>query len=178
MSKSPTEPETGNSGTRIALRVAGIALMGAGALLSAVGLWSFFSAFGTFQPPRYFWAVMVGFPIIAVGASLTGLGYMSAAMRYYTGEVTPVATQTFKSMAEGMSGGVETIAKAMARGMSSRSGSEAESLLCEKCNAVNGADAKFCQQCGTPLSRRTCAGCGSALAAGARFCGQCGKVVG
>lgn len=48
---------------------------------------------------------------------------------------------------------------------------------CPKCRAVNGAGAKFCQQCGTALTPAACGQCGTGLQAGAKFCAQCGTQV-
>jgi ribosomal protein L40E len=122
----------------------------------------------------------VGLPLIGIGASVASYGYMGALIRYQMEEAAPAAQDTFNQLARGTSGGVQTIARAVARGLSGRGGGPSKSrpVACEKCNTVNGADAKFCHQCGTPVAQHVCVGCGSALMLGARFCGQCGKVVG
>lgn len=46
---------------------------------------------------------------------------------------------------------------------------------CDKCGAANLAQARYCQGCGTPLSKATCAGCGGEMSSGSRFCNQCGR---
>lgn len=46
-------------------------------------------------------------------------------------------------------------------------------MTCTKCNASNPPDARFCMECGSPLSA-ACSECGTAAPAGARFCPQCG----
>lgn len=48
---------------------------------------------------------------------------------------------------------------------------------CPSCGAAVGGDAKFCSQCGVPLSPSACASCGAKLPEGAKFCPQCGKRV-
>ena len=46
---------------------------------------------------------------------------------------------------------------------------------CSRCGAANRAGAKFCSECGLPLSQ-TCGGCGAVLGGG-RFCSECGTPV-
>ncbi|MBK1720279.1 GYF domain-containing protein [Thiocystis violacea] len=46
---------------------------------------------------------------------------------------------------------------------------------CASCGATNSREAKFCRQCGTPLSpERLCPACRQPVAATARFCRHCG----
>ena len=45
---------------------------------------------------------------------------------------------------------------------------------CRQCRTANDPSARFCLNCGTPLSSG-CTACGSLLSAGARFCSQCGQ---
>ncbi len=182
MEQIPSEVEPGNREIRIILRLVGGVVLGVGVLSAVVGLWSFFSAFGTMQPPRYFWAVFLGFPMIAIGAALSSYGDMGAVARYQVGEMTPVARDTFNTLAKGTAGGVETLARAVSRGLRSGGPGEAsvgtESIPCSKCQSLNAPEIKFCPQCGTPVVPKVCTACGAAIGAGARFCGQCGKVVG
>ena len=46
--------------------------------------------------------------------------------------------------------------------------------VCPKCRTQNDTNAKFCLNCGEPLSN-ACPDCGFELAANARFCPNCGK---
>jgi class 3 adenylate cyclase/tetratricopeptide (TPR) repeat protein len=46
-------------------------------------------------------------------------------------------------------------------------------MTCTSCGTLNAAGAKFCAECGEPLSQ-TCPTCGSPVAAGAKFCSACG----
>jgi RNA polymerase subunit RPABC4/transcription elongation factor Spt4 len=56
-------------------------------------------------------------------------------------------------------------------------------IRCPKCNAVVDADAKFCPQCGAPITRpapaapTVCPKCGAKLPAGAKFCPACGEKI-
>jgi class 3 adenylate cyclase/tetratricopeptide (TPR) repeat protein len=47
-------------------------------------------------------------------------------------------------------------------------------MKCPNCEHENTAQAKFCEQCATPLGR-TCGNCGSAVSPAAIFCAQCGS---
>src|SRR5262245_24576191 len=46
-------------------------------------------------------------------------------------------------------------------------------MKCVYCQRENRTGAKFCEQCGKPLSR-VCPSCGSELSAQAKFCVDCG----
>src|ERR1700741_581911 len=50
-------------------------------------------------------------------------------------------------------------------------------MTCTQCGQPNGGEARFCQNCGTPLPRR-CPKCGTSLAPTARFCSECGLAAG
>jgi ribosomal protein L40E len=143
---------------------------------------SFFSAFGTLQPPRYFWAVMVGLPLIGVGLAMSQIGYFRDVARYYLKEGEPVVRETYNTMADVTNQAVETMAQAVGRGLSSGMGagslSQSRTILCHRCDAANPADAKFCNQCGAALEHPTCLACGAGLSPTARFCNQCGNPVG
>src|SRR5215472_3794075 len=45
-------------------------------------------------------------------------------------------------------------------------------MKCPRCQQENGAGAKFCEECATPLAR-TCGNCGRQLSATAKFCPEC-----
>ena len=49
-------------------------------------------------------------------------------------------------------------------------------VRCPQCRQGNPVEARFCLQCGAPLSV-ACAACGAALPPGARFCPGCGQAV-
>jgi hypothetical protein len=182
MVKSPAPIDPRHQQVQAVLRSLGPVVLGLGVICAAIGLISFFSALGTFEPPRYFWAVFVGFPLIAIGAAMTRMGYLGAVFRYFSGEVTPVARDTFNAMAEGTHSGVETVAQALGRGLASGMGAnvlpEPGCIQCRRCQAPNPSHARFCNQCGTALQGSTCTACGAAMAPGALFCNHCGKPVG
>jgi class 3 adenylate cyclase len=46
-------------------------------------------------------------------------------------------------------------------------------MKCPKCQHENGFEAKFCEECASPLTR-ACVNCGSQVSSTAKFCSQCG----
>jgi hypothetical protein len=132
-----------------------------GVIFSAIGFGSFFSAFGTFEPPRYFWCVFIGFPLIGVGAIMAN-------------EVAPVGKDVVNYMADGTKGAVRDMAAAVGEGL--RGSPSDGRIRCHKCNTGNEASAKFCKSCGTPLNK-ACPSCGELNDADAQFCDGCGKAI-
>jgi class 3 adenylate cyclase/tetratricopeptide (TPR) repeat protein len=49
-------------------------------------------------------------------------------------------------------------------------------MKCPRCEFENGPQAKFCEECASPLTR-ICANCGSQLSATAKFCSECAHPV-
>ena len=141
--------------SRILLRLFGPLVVILGVVLTVIGLISFFSSFGTFQPPRYFWATIVGLPLIGIGLAISRFGYLGEIFRYVSREVTPVARDTFNTMAEGTRPGVETMAHAMGRGLTTAMNGDnlagSGAIPCGRCHASNPADASVLQ----PMWSRT-----------------------
>ncbi|MBI2948490.1 MAG: hypothetical protein HYY23_12670 [Verrucomicrobia bacterium] len=106
-----------HTAVRSFLRIAGpiVALVGLSFL--AVGMTSFFSSFGSFEPPRFFWCGFVGMPLLFVGVVLCKFGYFGAVARYIAAEAAPVAKDTVNYMAEGTKDAVKTVARAVAEGV-------------------------------------------------------------
>jgi hypothetical protein len=181
MTKTPRQIDPRHREVRAILRVLGPLVLVIGIVLTAIGLISFFSAIGTFQAPRYFGMVILGLPLIGIGVGLTRIGFLGEILRYFSGEATPVARDTFNTMAEGTRHGIETIAHAAGRGFATAVGggnlAEPDMSLCRHCQAPNPGNAKFCNQCGTPIRVSSCPGCGAAIAGDARFCNQCGMPI-
>ena len=49
-------------------------------------------------------------------------------------------------------------------------------MNCANCGTENRDSAKFCEECGSPMSTR-CAACGAELRSSAKFCGVCGEEI-
>jgi hypothetical protein len=171
----------GQERTRRVLRWVGVSLMVVGGILVAIGMGSFFMAFGGMEPPRYFWCAFVGMPIGFAGLVLASYGFMGSIARYSAGEMAPVGKDTFNYMAEGTKEGVRTVASAIGEGL--RAGSppaESEARVrCHKCNCVNDVAAKFCRECGASLGKtKPCPACHELNDPDARFCDNCGRPMG
>lgn len=164
---------------RNVLRILGPVVVIAGLILAAIGIGSFFSAFGGSGPPRYFWCAFVGLPLIALGGILCKFAFLGAVTRYMANEVAPVGKDVVNYMAEGTRGAVRDVAAAMGEGL--RAGTpvkEMRILRCHKCNTDNEANASFCKGCGASLVKaKPCRSCGELNDPDARFCNGCGKVV-
>jgi hypothetical protein len=165
--------------TRALLRVAGPGVVLVGLIFTIIGMGSFFSSFGSFQPPRYFWCAFVGLPLVGLGGALCKFAFMGAVGRYMANEVAPVGKDVVNYMAEGTKDAVRDVAAAVGEGL--RAGSpagEVRVVRCHKCNADNEAPANFCKACGAPLAKsKPCPGCGELNDPDARFCDNCGKEV-
>jgi uncharacterized membrane protein len=87
--------------TRTLLRTCGIVVLAVGVVFTAIGLVSFFSAFGSFLPPTYFWCAFVGLPVTFVGLAMLQFGFMGAVNRYAANETVPVASDAAKQVIGG-----------------------------------------------------------------------------
>lgn len=163
----------GHKGVRTVLRIAGPLTLAVGLVFAVVGFGSFFASFGSFESPRYFWCAFVGLPLMFVGGAMCMFGFMGAVFRYQAGEAAPVAKDTFNYMADGTKEGVKTVASAIGSGLSEGMSGET-SVACPKCGHANDHDSKFCDECGTPMSR-SCPSCGQQNDGDAKFCDNCGS---
>lgn len=116
MSSNPIESPRHQT-IRTILRVGGPLLLLAGLTLLIVGMVSFFSSFGTFESPRYFWCAFVSIPLLFVGQVMSFKGYMGSMMRYMAGETAPVAKDVVNYMGENIQPGIKAVAKAVTEGI-------------------------------------------------------------
>lgn len=175
----PLRDDTRHREARAFLRFLGPALIAVGLVLVVIGFGSFFSSFGSFGAPRYFWCAFVGIPVLGVGVAMTKFAYLGAVTRYMANEVAPVGKDTFNYLAHGTKDGVREIASAVGDGLRGVSGERTvEVVRCHKCNEENDADARFCKSCGAALLKtRACEGCGELNDPDARFCDRCGAPI-
>ena len=184
MQKPPLviDPRQGQCQDQVLLHIFGPLVMVLGVALTAIGMISYVASYGTYQLPRYFWGILVGVPLIGIGACFTRFGYHDEILRDLSEEVSHLATDTFHTRAEGTGHRVETIAHGEALGLTTAPRgdilAESGTIHCGRCVAPNTAGAKFCNQCGAVLGKPTCPGCGASLTTGARFCNQCGDPIG
>ena len=143
-----------HSTARIILRTVGPAIAVMGLLLIVIGMGSFFSSFGSFEPPKYFWCAFLGIPLLFVGIAMSMFGFLGSFFRYFFGEAAPVQKDTFNYLAEGTKGGIKTVAAAVGEGLAvGMGGGKKARSRCSKCEHDNDADAKFCKNCGTPFTK-------------------------
>jgi hypothetical protein len=150
----------------------GVALLGL--VLVGIGVASFFTAFGTFGPPRYFWCAFVGIPVLGLGLIMSQYGFLGSIFRYQAREATPALTEAFRAMSQGAAPGVRTMSRAQAAGLAESMGLRDGGVSCPKCHQANASEARYCNHCGTSLTGPACSGCGQVNPVGARFCNGCG----
>ena len=150
--------------TKRRLKILGTVLTAAGGILFAVGAASFFTAMGGGGIPSLFWCCFVGLPLLGAGISCLRIGYRREVTRYIKNETVPVLNEAAEEM--------QPAIRAAARAVREESGREG--CLCPRCGQANDADAKFCKECGAPLTR-ICPACGQANDADAKFCDRCGN---
>lgn len=140
---------------RAVLRVVGPAVFVLGVVFTGIGMISFFSAMGSFEPPRYFWCCFVGMPLMGIGGMLTKIGYLGAMYRYLAGEAAPVQKDTFNYLARGTSPGIKELTRAVRDGWrddpAPSSSQPQTGAFCPQCGQPTGAQANFCSACGTKL---------------------------
>ncbi|MDA0833100.1 MAG: zinc ribbon domain-containing protein [Planctomycetota bacterium] len=162
------------------LRSVGPVVLLTGVMFVAIGTISFFSSFGTFGPPRYFWCAFVGMPLIFVGTVITKMAYFGSVLRYIAEETTPVGVDTFNTVAHGTKESVRDLASAVGQGINAGlTGRAVDSARrCRECGEENDADARYCDGCGQQLARDvSCPKCGAHCDPDARFCDQCGAAM-
>jgi len=177
----------GHSGPRSFFRVFGPLLLLTAAIFFIVGLVDFLGMFakaldpGNSNMPTKLWCFFVAAPVGFVGMGMTYLGYMGAAARYVSAEVVPVGKDVVNYMVDGTKGSMKTVATALGAGIKEGLsgvdlGSAEPGVRCNKCNAVNDVDAKFCDSCGESVSKeKVCQSCNELNDNDAKFCDNCGK---
>jgi len=159
---------------RQGLRLVGGVFAAVGGVLTAIGLVSFFGAFGGGGMPQYFWCAFLGLPLLGIGVALLKLGYLGSVTRYVAGEAAPVATDTLKFMLDESKDSIRDVASAVSTGLFKQGAVSTRD--CKKCGKQNDADAHFCDQCGAALpTEHRCPKCQKQNDGAARFCDGCGE---
>jgi ribosomal protein L40E len=108
---------------------------------------------------------------MAVGVMISKFAFFGAVARYIAGEATPVGKDVTNYIVAETKGSFRDAATAIGEGL--RAAKDDRKTQCPKCGSEQDADAAFCDQCGTSLSRR-CGKCGAINDPNARFCDKCG----
>lgn len=148
--------------TKKKLKIIGFIVLGAGIILSAIGLISFFSAFGSGDFPKLFFLVFPGFPMIGIGASMLSFAYKREIMRYSKNESVPVINEA-----------IEEVGPTVKKVVSEEKTSDEKTKKCPDCGAENSDKNKFCSECGAALNK-VCPSCGNTVEAEDKFCPNCG----
>lgn len=145
------------------LKVIGIILLIAGVCCAVTGFVDMGLSIRRMEMPSLFFLLMIGFPCIAIGASLTLMGFRREMATYIKNESTPV----FNEMNTEIKPGISAIAGAVKEGFTA-------SVVCPECGETNTAGSNFCRKCGKPLSS-VCPRCNAEVAADSSFCPECGE---
>lgn len=152
--------------TKKKIKIIGFIVLGAGIILSATGLISFISVFGSGAFPRTFFLVFLGFPMIGIGASMLSFAYKREIMRYSKNEGVPVLNEA-----------IEEVAPTVKKVVSGEKTANGKAKQCPSCGAENSDKNKFCSECGTMLDK-ICPTCGNKVGADDKFCPNCGAKLG
>lgn len=148
--------------TKKKLKIIGSIILGVGITLSAIGLISFFSVFGSGDFPKLFFLVFPGFPMIGIGASMLSFAYKREIMRYSKNESVPVINEA-----------IEEVGPTVKKVVSGEKTSDEKTKKCPNCGAENPDKNKFCPECGATLDK-ICPTCGNTVDADDKFCPNCG----
>ena len=100
-----------------------------GLVFVAVGMISFFAAFGGSGQPKYFWCTFVGMPLSFVGMVLCKFAFMGSVARYAAGELAPVGADTFNYVAKETQEGVAEVSEAIFEGKAQAEANNVEERL-------------------------------------------------
>ncbi len=169
--------DPGHSSPRTILRIIGPIVLIIGVIFALAGFISVFSSVNDFQmgPPKNFWCLFVGFPLIFIGLVMCQFGFMGKVARYVAGETAPVGKDVFNYAADGTKEGIKTIASAVGEGLGIKGGINQAKIKCHKCGNLNDEAAKFCSSCGVSLAKtKPCPKCNELNDPDAKFCDNCG----
>ena len=161
------------------LRVVGPIVLIIGVLLVGSGAYEIVAGDPFENEGLMFIRMFGGMPMIFVGMVLTGLGYGGAVARYQANEIAPVGRDTVNYLVDGTKDSMQDAALAIAGGL--REGITGQTktdneIACAKCGHGNDADAKFCDDCGTPIrASLACLACETENDVSAKFCDNCGR---
>ena len=156
------EKEKKHKRTKLKMRIAGSVLLVAGLICAVIGFIDISGGFGDPDGMPMFWLIMIGFPLIAIGATFLLFSFQRDLQRFVKNEGVPV----FNEMGKEITPGLSSMAKAV--------GLAQDKLVCPSCGTANDVNAKFCKNCGVALSR-VCPQCGEKLDADSAFCDNCGR---
>lgn len=81
-------------------RTVGPILLLIGGVCILIAFVDFFSAFNSFEGPKYFWLFLVAMPFLDAGSAMTKAGYAADVAKYVCREMAPVTSEKFNYIAE------------------------------------------------------------------------------
>ena len=124
------EIDPGHRGKKRGLQAVSLACLVLGAILALIGFVSFADSFGDPSSglPGGFVLLVIGVPLLGIGATLFKFAFLGEIGRYGAGELAPVAKDTLDYIKGG-------------------------EIACPSCGRTNEAGSNFCEACGAALSQ-------------------------
>jgi RNA polymerase subunit RPABC4/transcription elongation factor Spt4 len=176
--------DPGHSSIQRTLRIGGPILLAIGLIFISIGTLGFFISILSqmFSGVWLIIFILLGIPLLFLGSVMTMFGYIGRLARYQAGEIAPVGKDTINYMVDGTKESLDTISHSLGKGLGegigaalSPSGKEKSQNKCHKCGEPLDADANFCDNCGSAVTReKSCPRCHRANDPDARFCDNCG----
>lgn len=94
--RTPYERSRWTATARHWFRAGGAVLLACGVVFTVIGGASFFGSFRSFPsggPPKHFWCLFVGLPLVSIGIQLLRAGFLGAATEYVADEVAPTVSK-------------------------------------------------------------------------------------
>ena len=107
--------------------------------------------------------LVIGFGLASFGSIILAISKRQEISRYMKNETVPVINEASQELKPAVKNFVSAAKEA-----------DDQTVICPNCQNPNSSTAKFCSQCGLPLSK-VCPKCGKASSFDASFCASCGE---
>lgn len=174
--KRREEEKAKHEQTKRKLKIIGTVLTVCGAILTVTCFVDFFMTMSGHGMPKLFFCGFIGLPLLGVGLMLLTWGNRREIGRYVKNEVVPVVNDA----ADELKPAITSVVNAVKEGVKEVGGSiskeqrEEQGRVCPSCGALNQAENKFCDKCGTRLFK-ICPVCGAKQDGDDAYCGECGS---
>lgn len=113
----------------------------------------------------------IGFPLTGIGSTLLKAAHLGTIQNYVANETGPTSVAAANYVMDGTRDGLAETISAVKKAMDDQKGVE-----CVYCHAKNDKDAKYCDNCGKPITHQNvCPTCGSLNDEDAKYCSACGR---
>lgn len=160
-----------NPKAKVKFRTLGFITLTIGVICLTIAVVEFIRSFNENSGfPKLFFLGFIGIPLIAIGAMCLRCGYMKEINAYVASETIPVQTEAMNYV---LNGTREELAKTISE---IKNSSEKKGIQCPKCGRINETDAIFCDNCGSPISKK-CPNCGEENDGDSEYCRKCGTKI-